>query len=275
MNTPTDKGFAPVNGLELYWESYGMAGVPLVVLHGGFGLISMMSELIDSLAASRRIIAVELQGHGHTGDIDRPFTYEAFADDVAGLIKHLELGKVDLVGHSLGAYVALRTAIQHPDLVDSVAVVSVPFRRDGWYPEVLTAFDHMGSVNFPHLQQSPLYEGYSKVAPDPDAFPVLMDKTGALQRLPYDWSNEIRRLTARVLLVFADADSIPTSHVAEFYSLLGGGQRDAGWDGSGRTEAQLAVLPGLSHYDVFGSALFVEVVEQFLGQGRRNENRSM
>jgi pimeloyl-ACP methyl ester carboxylesterase len=263
-----------VNGLELYWESYGEGDTPLIVIHGGFGLISMMSELIDSLAASRRVIAVELQGHGHTGDIDRPFTYEAFADDIAGLVEHLELGKVDLVGHSLGAYVALRTAIQHPNLVDKVAVVSVPFRRDGWYPEVLAAFDHMGGANFPHLQQSPLYQGYSKVAPDPDAFPVLMDKTGELQRLPYDWSEEIRRLTSAVLLVFADADSIPTRQIAEFYALLGGGQRDASWDGSGRPDAQLAILPGLSHYDIFASALLIEVVEQFLAQGRSHEHTS-
>ncbi|MGH9169710.1 MAG: alpha/beta fold hydrolase [Acidimicrobiales bacterium] len=266
MNTPTDKGYAPVNGLELYWESYGRGGTPLIVIHGGFGLIIMMSELIDTLASSRRIIAVELQGHGHTGDIDRPFTYEAFADDIAGLIKHLELGKVDLLGHSLGAYVALRTAIERPNLVDKVAVVSVPFRRDGWYPEVRAAFDHMGSASFSHLQQSPLYEGYCEVAPDPDAFPVLMDKTGELQRQPYDWSEDIRQLTTGVLLVFADADSIPASHIADFYSLLGGGQRDASWDGSGRPDAQLAILPGLTHYDIFGSALLVGVLEQFFGE---------
>jgi pimeloyl-ACP methyl ester carboxylesterase len=272
MTLPTDQGYTPVNGLDLYWESYGQGGTPLIVIHGGFGLIAMMSELIDALAANRRIVAVELQGHGHTGDIDRPFSYESFADDIAGLIEHLGLGKADLVGHSLGAYVALRTAIQHPDLVDKVAVVSVPFRRDGWYPEVRAAFDHMGSANFPHLQQSLLYQGYSEVAPDPDAFPVLMDKTGELQRQPYDWSEEIQQLTTGVLLVFADADSIPVSHIAEFYALLGGAQRDAGWDGSSRPDAQLAILPGLTHYDIFGSALLIEVFEQFFGHTRGNQS---
>jgi pimeloyl-ACP methyl ester carboxylesterase len=266
MNIPTDSGYAALNGLELYWESYGEGGTPLIVIHGGFGLITTMSTLIDSLAAGRRVIAVELQGHGHSRDTDRPFRYEAFADDIAGLVQHLALGKVDLVGHSLGAYVALRTAIQYPHFVDKVAVVSVPFRRDGWYPEVLAAFDQMGSANFPHLQQSPLYLGYLDVAPDPDAFPVLMDKTGDLQRLPYDWSEEIQQLATDVLLVFADADSIPPSHIAEFYALLGGGQRDASWDGSRRPDAQLAVLPGLTHYDIFGSALLIEVLEQFFAR---------
>lgn len=268
MITPTDKGYAPINGLEMYWESYGTGETPLIVIHGGFGLITMLSNLIEPLAAKRRVIAIELQGHGHTRDIDRPFSYEAFADDVAGLIRHLELVKVDLIGHSLGAYVGLRTAIQHPDLVDRVVVVSVPFRRDGWYPEVLAAFDHMGRANFPHLQPSPLYQGYVEVAPDPDAFPSLMDKIGELQRQPYDWSDEIHDLAAEVLLVFADADSIPTSHIAEFYALLGGGQRDASWDGSGRPNAQLAILPGLTHYDIFGSTLLIEITEPFFSQGR-------
>ena len=263
MNQVTDSGYAPVNGVDLYWESYGTEGAPLIVVPGGFGLISMLHGLIDPLAARRRVIVVELQGHGHTADIDRPFSYEAFGDDVAGLIEYLGLGQADLLGYSLGAQAVLRAAVQHPDLARKLAIVSMPFKREGWYPEVLAAFDQMSSANFPMMKQTPLYQGYSQVAPDPDAFPRLMDKTGELQRQPYDWSDDLRRLTVETLLVYADADSVPVTHIAEFYALLGGGLQDASWDGSGRPKAQLAILPGLTHYDIFGSPRLVDLVNGF------------
>ncbi|MGA2521133.1 MAG: alpha/beta hydrolase, partial [Acidimicrobiales bacterium] len=195
MGEPTS-GYAPVNGLEMYWESFGAEGPPLVVVHGGYGLISTMAPLIDVLAEDHRVVGIEVQGHGHTGDIDRPFTYEAFGDDIAALIEHLDLGQVDLFGYSLGACSCLRAAIQHPELVRKLAVVSVPCRRDGWFPEVRAAFDQMGSAGFEYLKHSPMYEAYAKVAPDPDAFPALMDKMGQLQRRDYDWSDEIGKVSA-------------------------------------------------------------------------------
>jgi pimeloyl-ACP methyl ester carboxylesterase len=224
----------------------------------------MLGELIDQLAGSRRVIAVELQGHGHTRDIDRPFSYEAFGDDVAGVIEHLGLEQADLLGYSLGANSCLRAAIQYPDRVRRLAVVSIPYRRDGWFPEVLGAFDQIGSGGFAQMKRSPMYAAWSRVAPDPDAFPALMDKTGELLRQPLDWTEEIRELTAQTLLVYADADSIPITHAAEFFALLGGGLRDAGLDGASRSEARLAVLPGHTHYDIFSSPRLAAVVEEFL-----------
>ncbi|HTZ10233.1 MAG TPA: alpha/beta hydrolase [Acidimicrobiales bacterium] len=264
MGAAATSGYAPVNGMELYWERRGTGGTPLVVVHGGYGLVSALGDVLDALARGREVVAPELQGHGHTGDIDRPFSYEAFGDDVAALIEHLGMPRADVLGYSLGGGAALRCAVQHPGLVRRLVVVSTPFRHSAWFPEVLAAFDHMGRGLFEQLRQAPLYRDWVEVAPDPDAFPALMDKTGELLRRPYDWSDAVGSITARTLLAFGDADSIPPSHAAEFYGLLGGGQRDAGVDGASRPEARLAIVPGRTHYDVLWSPWLVEAVAEFL-----------
>jgi len=265
MSEPTATGYAPVNGLQLYWERRGSGGTPAVVVHGGFGLADMLGEVLDALAERREVIAVELQGHGHTRDVDRPFSYEAFGDDLAAFARWLGRGPVDLVGYSLGAGSSLRAAVQHPDLVRKLVLVSIPFRRDGWLEEVRAGMDQVGRAQFDQMSQSLMYAAWRSVAPDPDAFPTLMDKTGALLRRPFDWSEDVRGLEAETMLVYGDADSIPVFHMAEFFALLGGGLRDAGWDGSERGRARLAVLPGLTHYDIFGSPMLATVVDGFLG----------
>jgi pimeloyl-ACP methyl ester carboxylesterase len=259
------EGYAPVNGLQMYWRSLGSGGTPLVVVHGGFGLTEMFGGVLERLAGDRRVVAVELQGHGHTADVDRPFSYEAFGDDLAALVRHLDLGPVDLLGYSLGGGSSLRAALQHPDLLRRLVLVSTPCSRAGWFPEVLAGMDQIGRAGFEMMSRTPLYEGYAAVAPDVDAFPALMDKTGELLRRPYDWRDEVRGLTVPTLLVYADADSIPLDHAAEFYGLLGGGLRDGGWDGSGRSPAQLAVLPDRTHYDIAAAPELADVVARFLG----------
>lgn len=143
-------------------------------------------------------------------------------------------------------------------------VVSAPCRRDAWFPETRAAFDGMSSALFGQFRQSSMYEEWAKVAPDPNSFPVLMDKTGGLLRQPYDWSDEVKGLPMPVLLAYADADSIPPSHAAEFFALLGGGQRDADWDGSQRPASRLAILPGHTHYDIGASPLLASVADDFL-----------
>lgn len=259
------EGYAPVNGVEMYWRSQGEGGTPLVVVHGGFGLADMFGDVLDRLAEGRRVIAVELQGHGHTRDIDREFSCQAFGDDLAALVDHLGLGQADLVGYSLGAGACLRAAIQHPERVRRLVVVSTVFRRDGWFPDVLEGMAQVGSGMFEQFRHSPPYAAYAAVAPDVDAFPALMDKTGALLREDYDWTDEVRGLRVPTLLVYADADGIPPSHAAEFFALLGGGLHDAGWDGAQRPESRLAILPGHTHYDVFGAPALVPAVSAFLG----------
>jgi pimeloyl-ACP methyl ester carboxylesterase len=267
--TRVTEGYAPANGVQMYWRSLGQGGTPLVVVHGGFGVVEMFGEVLERLAGRRRVIAVELQGHGRTPDIDRPFSYEAFADDLAALIEHLELGRADLLGYSLGAGACLRAAIQHPRLVRRLVVVSAPCRRDGWYPEVLEGMAQVGSAMFDQMRHSPMYAAYAAVAPDVDAYPRLMDRTGALLRQPYDWSAEVAEMTVPTLLVYGDADSVPTSHAAEFFALLGGGLHDAGWDGAGRPRGGLAIRPGRTHYDAFEAPQLADVAAEFLDAPER------
>lgn len=258
-----ESGYAPVNELEMYYEIHG-EGAPLVLLHGGLGSSGMFYDIMPQLAQDRQVIAVDLQGHGRTADIDRPIRYKHLGDDVAALIRHLGLEQVDVMGYSMGGGTALRTAIQHPDVVRRLVVVSAPYRRDGFYPEILDQQTQVGAEATDQFEGTPMYQQYVSVAPEPDHFPRLLDKMGNLMRRDYDWSEEIRALDLPILLVYADADMIPTAHVAGFYELLGGGQRDAGWDGSKRPTAQLAVLPDLTHYDIFASPLLASVANRFL-----------
>lgn len=264
MSTNITSGYAPVNGLQMYWESRGQGGTPLILVHGGFGVSTTFGEVWDLLAAGRQVLSVELQGHGHTADVDRPLSWEQLGDDIAALARHLGFEQVDLLGNSLGGGASLRAAIQHPSLFRRLVLVSVPCRRDGWFPEVLGGMEGINSSLFETFKQGPLYAEYAAVAPNVDAFPSLMDKTGALLTQAYDWSAEVPSLPMPVLLVYGDADSIRLGHVAEFYGLLGGGLRDAGWDGSGKSVNRLAVLPDLTHYDIFTSPRLADVADRFL-----------
>jgi pimeloyl-ACP methyl ester carboxylesterase len=255
--------YADVNGISLYYEEHG-SGQPLVLLHGGLAAGSMYAPILPELAKGRRVILVDLQAHGHTADVDRPLRYETMADDIAGLIRHLGLEQADVMGYSFGAATAVRTAIQHPVLVRRLVIVSLPFRRDGWYPESRAGMDQMGSQLADVLKQGPLYDSYAAAAPRVEDWPVLLDKAGELLRRDYDWSADLARITAPAMLVYADADAIIPSHIVDFYARLGGGLRDASWDGSARSVARLAVLPGQTHYDIFGSPALAAAVIPFL-----------
>ncbi len=242
----------------MYYEIHG-SGEPLVLLHGGVGGMLMFNDILPALAAIRRVITVDLQAHGRTADIDRPLRFERMADDIAALIEHLALGSADVLGYSLGAGVALQTAIRHPAAVRKLVVVSTAARRNGWYPEVLASMAGMSAEAGQMMSQSPLARLYPGVN-----WATLFDKLGDLLRQEYDWSAEIAALRLPVMLAFADADSVRTAHIAEFYALLGGGQRDAGLDGSQRSAARLAILPGTTHYNIVTSPLLPATVAPFL-----------
>jgi pimeloyl-ACP methyl ester carboxylesterase len=261
--TAVKTGYAPVNGLNLYYEIHG-AGEPLILLHGGLGSTGTLDAIMPALSHNRRVIAVDLQAHGRTADIDRPLSFEAMADDMAGLIKHLGIGKADVMGYSLGGGVALRTAIQHPGRVRKLVVVSTVFRRDGWYPEVLAAMAQMGAGAAEMMKPSPIYQTYARNAPRPADWPVLLAKTGDLLRKDYDWSKEVAAIKAPAMLVFADADAIRPEHMVQFFQLLGGGKKDAGWNGSGMSNARLAILPGVTHYNICSSPAVASTVTPFL-----------
>ena len=180
-----------------------------------------------------------------------------------GVIDELSLAPADLFGYSLGASASLRAAIQHPDRIRRLALVSIPCRRDGWFPEVREGMTYVGRAGFDQMKQSDLYASWAAVAPDPDAFPTLMDKTGALLSMPYDWSDEIPKLPMPVQLIYGDSDSLPVTHIAEFYALLGGGLRDAGWDGSQISGNRLSILAGRTHYNVCQSPAMAGIVDHF------------
>ena len=263
MNTPSFTGSAPINGLDLYYEIHGQ-GAPLVLLHGGVNPSEMFGAPLLEMAKTRKVIAVHLQGHGLTKDTDRPWSFEASADDIAALLKQLGIQKASVMGYSYGAGVALQTAIRYPEIVDKLVAISVAFRWDGEYPEVTAAFAQMPSMApmiAANISQSPLATMY----PDVD-WEAMFKKTGKLHEQHYDWSLAVAGIKAPTLLVFADADSIRPEHIAEFYKLVGGGQRDAGQDGSLRSASQLAVIPGRTHYNLLGSSIVTQLATDFLGQ---------
>jgi len=255
--------YADVNGLSLYYEEHG-SGAPLVLLHGGVAGSEIFAPIVPALAAGRRVIAVDLQGHGRTGEIDRPLRPELLAGDVAALIGQLGLERADVLGYSLGGVVAFRLAVEHPERVHRLILVSIPFRRDGSHPEVVAAFDAFSPDVAEPMKQSPAYQHYAQHAPRPDDWGEHIAKTSELLKDDYDWTDDVPKIAARTLLVYADADSIRPDHIVEFFGRLGGGLRDAGWDGANRPANQLAILPGTTHYDLHLSPALPAAVLSFL-----------
>jgi len=256
---------ADVNGINLYYETHG-AGRPLVLLHGGLGSGEMFGPILPTLAAHHQIIAVDLQGHGRTADIDRPLDVALMADDVAALIDHLGLRKPDVVGYSLGGGVALQVAIRHPAKVGRLVSASANIRRSATYAEILQQQGQVNAAAFAFLKETPMYELYQRVAPRPEDFPRLLDKIGEAMAKDFDFTEEVRGLQVPTLVVAADADMAPPSHYVEIFALLDGGQRDGGWTGEGRPKGghALAILPGLTHYNLCDSPLFAAVTLDFL-----------
>jgi pimeloyl-ACP methyl ester carboxylesterase len=257
--------YAEVNGIKLYYEIHG-AGRPLVLLHGGLGAIEMFGPNLPALAKGRKVIAVDLQGHGRTADIDRPISVESMADDIAALIKHLDLGRADVMGYSLGGGVALLTAIRHPAVVDRLVVVSTPFRRNGFYPDILAQQKQVNAAAAEAMKKTPMYQLYSALAPRPEDWPRLLTKMGEAMKKDFDFSRDIAAIKATTLIVAGDADIFPPSHAVEMFGLLGGGKRDPGWDGSGRPKSRLAILPGVTHYNMFSAPALWATVIPFLDE---------
>lgn len=259
--------YADVNGLHLYYETHG-TGRPLILLHGGLGSGEMFGPVLAELTERHRVIAVDLQGHGRTADIDRPIDVRLMADDIAALIDHLELDKPDVVGYSMGGGVALQTAVKYPEKVGRVVAASAHLRRDAIYAEMLEQQGQVSAAAAEFMKDTPMYELYQRVAPRPEDFPKLLDKIGATMAADFDFTEDVRGLRVPTLIVAADADMAPPSHYVEFFNLLDGGLRDGGWMGEGRPKGghALAILPGLTHYNLFSSPLFIAATLAFLDQ---------
>ncbi|MFL5641252.1 MAG: alpha/beta fold hydrolase [Chloroflexota bacterium] len=257
--------YADVNGIHLYYERHG-AGRPLVLLHGGLMSSETFGPLLPALAAGHEVITVDLQGHGRTADIDRPIDPRLMAGDIAALITHLGLDRPDVMGYSLGGGVAFWTAVDHPDLVRRMIMVSTNIKRSAIYPVMLEQQGQVSAAAVPFMTETPMYELYQRVAPRPEDFGTLLDKIGASMAKDFDFSEEMRGLTVPTLFVAADADMFPPSHAVEVFALLDGGQRDGGWMREGRPAGghALAIIPGATHYDICLSPVLAAAAVTFL-----------
>jgi pimeloyl-ACP methyl ester carboxylesterase len=226
----------------------------------------MFAPIVPALAERHEVIAVDLQGHGRTADVDRPMDTRLMADDIVALMDRLRLEKPDVVGYSLGGGVAMQMAFNYPDRIRKLVAASVNIRRDAIPPEMLAQQAQVNSTAVEFMKDTPMYQLYQRVAPRPEDFGRLLDKIGEYMSKDFDFSEEVRALKVPTLIVAADADMAPPSHYVEIFKLLDGGLRDGGWMGEGRPKGghALAILPGLTHYNLGTSPLFAAVTLDFL-----------
>jgi pimeloyl-ACP methyl ester carboxylesterase len=255
--------YARVHDLDMYYELHGRRtlGGPLVLLHGALSAIgTSFGKLLPGLARRRRVIAVEMQGHGRTADIERPLRYELLADDISALLAELGIDRADLFGWSLGAGVALQTAIRHPARVRKLVLASVTYHSSGLY-SALTA--GIAQAKPEDLAGTPFYEEYTRIAPRPQDFPRHFARQQQLDGELQDWpAAVIRAIAAPTLLIIGDSDIVRPEHTVELFRLLGGG---VAGDLMGLPRAQLAVLPGTTHVTlVERAAWLVPMITQFL-----------
>jgi pimeloyl-ACP methyl ester carboxylesterase len=251
------------NGIRYYYEIHGQ-GEPLLLLHGGLGSIDMFGPVLPLLAESREVIGVDLHGHGRTELGDRPISPIDMGDDLAVILDALGYDQVDVLGYSLGAGVAFRLAVQHPAVVRRLVLASGAFAQEGFYPEMLPMQAQVGAAMAEQMKGTPMYQSYVAVAPKPEDFPRLLDRMGEYMRKPYNWAEDVKTLKMPVMLVWGDSDMFRPEHMVEFYQLLGGGLRDAGWMREHMSQNRLAILPDLTHYEMFASPALARTVLPFL-----------
>lgn len=254
-------GYAPVNGLKMYYEVHGN-GDPVVLIHGSFMTITNnWTGWIGELSRTRKVIAVEMQGHGRTADIKRDFSYENLADDVAALLDHLKIPSADLIGYSMGGGVAMQCAIRHPAKVRKVVSISAVFRHDGWVKEALDAFPQLTSEA---LRGSPIEIEYKKLSPTPDEFPDFVKRAIAMDLKPYDFgADKLKATQAPMFFIHGDADGVRLEHISEMFRLKGD---EIFGDMRPRSESRLAILPNTTHVALMERMpVIVPMVNDFLG----------
>jgi pimeloyl-ACP methyl ester carboxylesterase len=229
--------YAEVNGLKMYYEIHG-SGRPLVLLHGAFGFAEGWGAFLPTLTKTHQVIAIELQGHGHTNDIDRPLTFEQMADDAAALLKQLKIKDADFFGYSMGGTVALGVAIRHPELVRRLAILGscAGTMKDTYDPEVYRQFQSLGPDFAPPVLKGP----YDRMAPDPKRWPILVTKIKELEKIFKGYpAAELKAIKAQTLIMMGDRDAVRPEHAVEMYRLI--------------PNAQLAIFPGGDHFLLFSS----------------------
>ena len=180
------------------------------------------------------------------------------------VLQKLGLRQVDVMGYSFGGGAAFQLAVQYPALVRRLVLVSTPYAQDGFFPELLPQQAALSAAMADAMKDTPMYKSYVAVAPRPQDFPRLLDAIGEYMRQPYDWSASVKQLTMPVMLVYGDADMIRPEHIVSFYHLLGGGLQDAGWMREHMSRNRLAILPDLTHYEIFAAPAMVHTVLPFL-----------
>jgi pimeloyl-ACP methyl ester carboxylesterase len=240
-----ESGTVDAAGVQVHWEAQGTGGTPLVLVHGGFGTAATFAATTPGWAADRRVVRVELQGHGHTPLGTSPLSFDALGDQVAAVVREVAGRPADVLGYSLGGLSVLRTALRHPEVVRRLVIAAAPCRRSGWYPEVQQGMAGVSRAGFATMRQTPLYAAYAAVAPVVDDFPRLMDAVGALLGSDYDWTDEVAGLVPDALLVQAEE------------------LRGVDWTGAGRSRHRLAVLPGRTHHDLLDAPALPGLVREF------------
>jgi pimeloyl-ACP methyl ester carboxylesterase len=243
--TSVKTGYVPVNGLEMYYEIHG-AGEPIILLHGAYMTIGLnWAQLIPELSKSRKVIAVELQGHGRTGDIARPFSYAALASDITELMRHLNLKQADILGYSFGGTIALQLAITNPELINKLIIISTVFRYDGWLQEAREIFKTIKPEMF---ENTPLKTEYERIAPDANNWSKFVTKLAAFDREDFNLGEEnLKSIKSPILFIMGDNDGVDLHHKATLYQLCGG---NVFGDLAGLPTSRLAILPGATHVGI-------------------------
>src|SRR3954469_6789433 len=266
MTSPSNSatsGYVAANGVDYWFEIRGK-GEPLVLLHGGLFTTELFGPVLTKLAEHRRVIGIHLHGHGRTALGTRKINLVDIGRDLGVVVQKLGLKQVDVMGYSFGGGAAFQLAVQHPSLVRRVVLVSTPYAQSGFFPEMLPQQAAVGAAMASAMKETPMYNAYVWVAPRPEDFPRLLDAMGEYMRQSYDWSADVKRLTMPVMLVYGDSDMFRPEHVVEFYHLLGGGLKDAGWMREHMSKNRLAILPDLTHYEIGAAPILATTVLPFL-----------
>jgi pimeloyl-ACP methyl ester carboxylesterase len=260
---PAKSGHVKANGINYYYEVSGK-GEPLLLLHGGLGSTGMFAPILPALTDHRQVIAIDLHGHGRTELGSRKISLIDIGNDVATVLDALGYKQVDVLGYSFGGGVGFRLAVQHPQKVRRIAIVSAGFSDKGFFDDIRAQQNGLTADAFPMMKETPMYQSYAAVAPKPDDFPRLLQAMGDLMREHYDFSSDVKKITAHTMIVFGDGDMYKPEHIVEFYKLLGGGLRDAGWGRENLSKNRLAIIPDQTHYDLFFSPKLIATALPFL-----------
>jgi pimeloyl-ACP methyl ester carboxylesterase len=267
LPTPVESGFADVNGVEIWYQTYG-EGDPLILIHGGFGSVEMFGPNLEALSQDRKVIGVDLQAHGGTGPLGRPMSFEAMATDVAELIRTLGHDSADVMGYSLGGAVALRIAIDHPEVVDRLVVVSTAYAYRNWHEynfEGMRAIHADPEGTAESMIGTPMHQGYVMKAPGGEAsWRDAVREFGGFIGTDYDWSTDVPGIAAPTLIIVGDWDAVRIGAATKLFELLGGGAQDAQWDRSGVGRNHFAVIANATHYDIINTTAVSEIASPFL-----------